>query len=140
METRHALTPLKRSNIIRLIQKKNKDPFKKAQVNPSISWKDTFFKNGNKKVTMDNSNISKNVTNKPNEDKVNLKKKHVTKPKSKTALRTGLQGTPRKGPYRNTSSEEEDLSMPLHLKKSTETWNYLLVFLEQLQTRAKFSG
>ena len=34
--------------------KKNKDPFKKAQVNPSISWKSTFFKNGNKKVT-DNS-------------------------------------------------------------------------------------
>ena len=34
--------------------KKNKDPFKKAQVNPSISWKGTFFKNGNKKVT-DNS-------------------------------------------------------------------------------------
>ena len=72
--------------------KKNKDPFKKAQVNPSISWKDTFL-NGNKRVT-DNSNISlKNVTNEPNEDKVNLKKNHVAKPKRKTRLQTHKQLT-----------------------------------------------
>ena len=49
--------------------KKEHGPLQESSsFNPSISWRgDKFFKNGNKKVTMDNSNISKNVTNKPSQ-------------------------------------------------------------------------
>ena len=45
-----------------------KEHFKKAQVLTRVfHGRINFSRNGNKKVTMDNSNISKNVTNKPSQ-------------------------------------------------------------------------